>query len=185
MYYSIMNKVKRFRNYKDGFTIIEVVLVLAIAGLIFLMVFIALPALQRSQRDTQRKRDTDRLLAAIQSYQSNNLGRLPDEIDHSAPINSYSDINDTNFGRNYLRQDGYFSNPEGTVYVIYTSTRVNPGETLPDNSVNDFWLARGVECDGEDLKLTVANNWASLRNGSNRVAVRIKLEGGGIYCVNN
>ena len=101
MYCSIMNKVKRFRNYKDGFTIIEVVLVLAIAGLIFLMVFIALPALQRSQRDTQRKRDTDRLLAAIQSYQSNNLGRLPDEIDHSAPINSYSDINDTNFGRNY------------------------------------------------------------------------------------
>ena len=35
-----------------GFTIIEVVLVLAIAGLIFLMVFIALPVLQRSQRDT-------------------------------------------------------------------------------------------------------------------------------------
>ena len=36
---------------KKGFTIIEVVLVLAIAGLIFLMVFIALPALQRSQRN--------------------------------------------------------------------------------------------------------------------------------------
>ncbi|MBQ3261101.1 type II secretion system protein, partial [Candidatus Saccharibacteria bacterium] len=30
-------------NFKKGFTIIEVVLVLAIAGLIFLMVFIALP----------------------------------------------------------------------------------------------------------------------------------------------
>ena len=29
-----------------GFTIIEVVLVLAIAGLVFLMVFIALPSLQ-------------------------------------------------------------------------------------------------------------------------------------------
>lgn len=45
------------RNSKKGFTIIEVVLVLAIGGLIFLMVFIALPALQRSQRDTQRKDD--------------------------------------------------------------------------------------------------------------------------------
>ena len=182
-----MNKNKCFRNYKNktGFTIIEVVLVLAIAGLIFLMVFIALPALQRSQRDMQRKRDADRFLAAIQSYQSNNRGRLPEEIDHSAPINSYSNINSTNFGRNYLRQDGYFNNPEGTVYVIYTSTRVNPGETLPDNAVNNFWLARGAECDGEDLRLTVANNWASLRNVSNRVAIRIKLEGGGIYCVNN
>ncbi|MBQ6130136.1 type II secretion system protein, partial [Candidatus Saccharibacteria bacterium] len=33
------------KSYK-GFTIIEVVLVLAIAGLIFLMVFIALPNMQ-------------------------------------------------------------------------------------------------------------------------------------------
>ena len=49
-----MNKHKQ-NNNKYGFTIIEVVLVLAVAGLIFLMVFIALPTLQRSQRDTQRK----------------------------------------------------------------------------------------------------------------------------------
>ena len=32
-----------------GFTIIEVVLVLAIAGLIFAMVFIALPSMQRGR----------------------------------------------------------------------------------------------------------------------------------------
>jgi type II secretory pathway pseudopilin PulG len=48
----------------EAFTIIEVVLVLAIAGLIFLMVFIALPALQRSQRDAQRKNDMTALLDA-------------------------------------------------------------------------------------------------------------------------
>ena len=39
------------QHYKKGFTIIEVVLVLAIAGLIFLIVFITLPAMQRGQRD--------------------------------------------------------------------------------------------------------------------------------------
>ena len=50
---------------RGGFTIIEVVLVLAIAGLIFLMVFIALPALQRSQRDTQRRNDLGRVTNAI------------------------------------------------------------------------------------------------------------------------
>lgn len=49
-------------NKTQGFTIIEVVLVLAIAGLIFLMVFIALPALQRSQRDTQRRDDVARFI---------------------------------------------------------------------------------------------------------------------------
>ncbi len=62
---------------RGGFTIIEVVLVLAIAGLIFLMVFIALPALQRSQRDTQRRNDLARVSEAITNYQTNNNGRLP------------------------------------------------------------------------------------------------------------
>ena len=50
-----------------GFTIIEVVLVLAIAALIFLMIFIALPALQRSQRDTARKNDVSIVSAAVNS----------------------------------------------------------------------------------------------------------------------
>ena len=55
---------------QKGFTIIEVVLVLAIAALIFLMVFIALPALQANQRDTARKNDASTVAAAVQSYAS-------------------------------------------------------------------------------------------------------------------
>ena len=66
----ISNKPKR------GFTIIEVVLVLAIAGLIFLMVFIALPALQRSQRNTQRRDDYSMLITSINSYMASNNGKL-------------------------------------------------------------------------------------------------------------
>ena len=62
---------------KKGFTIIEVVLVLAIAGLIFMMVFLALPALQRSQRDTQRRDDMARFQAQIANYQTNNRGQVP------------------------------------------------------------------------------------------------------------
>src|SRR5687767_12150005 len=64
---------------EKGFTIIEVVLVLAIAGLIFLMVFIALPALQRGQRDQQRRNDLGRLQTAVQAYQSNNRNKIPDD----------------------------------------------------------------------------------------------------------
>ena len=63
------------QQIKDrGFTIIEVVLVLAIAALIFLMVFIALPALQASQRDTARKSDVSIVSAAYNSAMSNNRG---------------------------------------------------------------------------------------------------------------
>ena len=52
----------------EGFTIIEVVLVLAIAGLIFLMAFIALPALQRSQRNTRRREDMACIMSAVADY---------------------------------------------------------------------------------------------------------------------
>ena len=65
-------------NKKNGFTIIEVSLVLAIAGLILLLVFIALPGLQRSQRDSRRKDDIMKLADNIKKYQSNNnRGSLP------------------------------------------------------------------------------------------------------------
>jgi len=60
-----------------GFTIIEVVLVLAIAGLIFLMVFVALPALQAGQRDTARKNDASTILSAVNTYVSGNRGAFP------------------------------------------------------------------------------------------------------------
>jgi len=60
-----------------GFSIIEVVLVLAIAGLIFLMVFVALPALQAGQRDTARKNDVSAVGAAVNSFASANKGAYP------------------------------------------------------------------------------------------------------------
>lgn len=65
---------------KKGFTIIEVVLVLAIAGLIFAMVFIAWPALQRGQRDTARKSDASTVASALGAYKSSNK-QLPTPTD--------------------------------------------------------------------------------------------------------
>ena len=77
-------KGKKNDSDLGGFTIIEVVLVLAIAGLIFLMVFIALPALQRAQRDTQRRDDLAKVSTALTQYQTNNNGRLPGASNHEA-----------------------------------------------------------------------------------------------------
>lgn len=61
----------------QGFTIIEVVLVLAIAALIMLMVFIAWPALQRSQRDNALKQDAQSVASALGTFKGNNNGRMP------------------------------------------------------------------------------------------------------------
>lgn len=66
----------KLKNEK-GFTIIEVLIVLAIAGLILLIIFLAVPALQRNSRNTQRRNDVAAILGGVSTYANNNNGRLP------------------------------------------------------------------------------------------------------------
>lgn len=61
-------------NKTKGFTIIEVVLVLAIAGLIFLMVFLALPALQRTQKNNALRSEVTRVMSLAVDYRANSNG---------------------------------------------------------------------------------------------------------------
>lgn len=63
-----------------GFTIIEVLIVLAIAGLILLIVFLAVPALQRNSRNTQIKSSASAVLGAVSEFKSNNNGRMPSTV---------------------------------------------------------------------------------------------------------
>jgi prepilin-type N-terminal cleavage/methylation domain-containing protein len=70
----MLSKLKKSDN--KGFTIIEVMIVLAIAGLILLIVFLAVPALQRNSRNTQRKSDVGRVGSAATSIISNGSGGM-------------------------------------------------------------------------------------------------------------
>ena len=74
-----MNLNKQTKK-QSGFTIIEVMIVLAVAGLIMAIVFLAIPALQRSNRNTQRKNDATRLAGLVAEYGSNNNGQLPGNV---------------------------------------------------------------------------------------------------------
>lgn len=60
-----------------GFTLIEVVIVLAIAALIILVVLQAVGAAQRSNRDTARKSEAARVVSLLEQYASNNGGQYP------------------------------------------------------------------------------------------------------------
>src|SRR6266576_2318177 len=62
---------------KRGFTLIEIVIVMAIAGLIILLVFLAISGAQRSRRDTQRKADLGRLSAQLEQYASTHSDKYP------------------------------------------------------------------------------------------------------------
>ena len=135
---AVNNRKDNMQDKKQGFTIIEVVLVLAIAGLIFLMVFIALPALQRSQRDTSRRNDMSRVDTSLVQYQTNNSSRsnnLPDTGTGISKWTGTADFKDSNncassniacqFARDYMNsgsseveKKNEFEDPEGVPYSI-------------------------------------------------------------------
>lgn len=75
----MLTKLKKYRTERssEGFTIIEVMIVLAIAGLILLIVFLAVPALQRNARNTQRNTDIGSLVGAFNEYVDNQNGTIP------------------------------------------------------------------------------------------------------------
>jgi len=68
--------MKKLTN-KQGFTLIEVVLVLAIGGLIFLLAFIAFQQVSANRRDTQRRTDAGRIIGELQNYAGDNNGGVP------------------------------------------------------------------------------------------------------------
>ena len=162
-----------FDSQRGGFTIIEVSLVLAIAGLIFLMVFVALPALQRSSRDAQRKEDITALVNAIKKYQSNNRGALPSTT-----------ANWTDVKNNYL--GGNFKDPDGGAYKITVekcnkATGVACGDKYSSSKMTfpngyKMYVVTQAKCSGdESTGVTASSN-------PRKYAVLYKLEGGGVYC---
>jgi prepilin-type N-terminal cleavage/methylation domain-containing protein len=60
-----------------GFTLIEIVLVMAIAGLIIILIFAGLIGAQKSRRDAVRKRDLQRLGSQVETFASNHEGKYP------------------------------------------------------------------------------------------------------------
>ncbi len=73
----------------SGFTIIEVLIVLAIAGMIMLIIFAAIPALYRSSRNNQRKQDAASVLAAVSHYSLNNSGAFAADCHDQANSTCY------------------------------------------------------------------------------------------------
>ena len=163
---------------KPAFTIIEVVLVLAIAGLIFLMVFIALPALQRNQRDTQRKNDLNQLKTAIDNYKSNNKGSIPSAATLGG--NTSTALVNSDFGQSYLApySSDTFKDPDGNNYIaraaVGRSAGFNPTDYGVTISSHYVYISLGAKCSGGSLVIT---------NASNNYAIQYALEGGGTYCI--
>lgn len=166
-----MNIQTQIVSKDKGFTIIEVVLVLAIAGLIFLMVFLALPALQKSQRDTQRKDDLSRINTQVQNYQSSNRGKIPDTDDKAK-----------SFVQKYLNgsvltasADEYAEPSSGEGYTIKLNAGV--GAEPSDPQLGVIYYKHGSSC-GDDGAIVSASG--------RQYTLRTVLEGQkALYCIDN
>ena len=197
---------------KKGFTIIEVVLVLAIAGLIFMMVFLALPALQRSQRDTQRRDDMARFASQIAQYQTNNRGRVPDndatkglwvttssnaDVDANVKddgLNSFGGSVSSNttgswgaFLDNYMwAANDDFTDPGGTPYAVGDHGKVSSdgASGTPGNLVASLKeMDFVIHVWHGAICGTEEGVVEASTSGSNRkLAFVYKLEGSGFYC---
>ena len=180
---------------KRGFTIIEVVLVLAIAGLIFLMVFIALPALQRSQRNTQRRDDYSMLVTAVNSYMSSNNGKLTNLI-KSAQANESVVLRN----KRWINSSG--EDPNGNPYEVLAmsyDTWKNTGEKRPSSALEHNEDKENVSNEdgetsdtGSQVFIIIGANYRGLDTNNDAepdydpsrraFAVYGYLEGGGYFC---
>jgi|GEM_PF-430898 len=109
------------RKSGKGLAIVGIIIGL-IGILLFIMMTVALPVLQRSQRDTARKNNASLVMTAITTYSSNNKGVLPQD----------SDITNGSFASKYL------TNLDNTEYSIGVSSE-QPSESK-------MIFTRGVNC---------------------------------------
>jgi prepilin-type N-terminal cleavage/methylation domain-containing protein len=115
------------KNKNYGFTIIEVMLVIAIAGLIMAIVFLGVPQLQRSQRDSQRKVYLRQVYQEVLEYLKNN-GRLPsDDAESRRLLEKYLPTGkDPLTGEDYIDKSGIPAAPN------FSATIWHVGNTFYD-----------------------------------------------------
>ena len=158
----MLSQIRQTKKEK-GFTIIEVLIVLAIAGLIMLVVFLAVPALQRNSRNTQRTTDAGNILSSISEFVGNNNGRLPDA---GAKSGTGSDLTIGTTGNNTIPVKlGYYLASDVTISTWATGATNN-------TNTNTITVMREASCSTTTIGEPAAGN-------SRSVVIIYTLEGGG------
>lgn len=105
--------MKQLRTVQGGFTLIEIILVLAIASLLIMSAIMAYAGFNRAQEDNRRKAVTSAINADLQKWSSNNYGSAPltaaDQSNFTAnyPLSRYgSGISFAGTGWYSFTQDG-------------------------------------------------------------------------------
>jgi prepilin-type N-terminal cleavage/methylation domain-containing protein len=147
--------LNKLNKRKEGFTIVEVLIVLAIAGVIMLVVFLAVPALQRNSRNTQRRADAAHMAGLINEYSANHGGALPTDT-----------IVNTNYG---TEKFAIMNAPAAGGFL----TVANPGTNGGSGTIAELQVHPGTVCSATNLPTTAG---ASARSFS----IHYKVETSGV-----
>jgi prepilin-type N-terminal cleavage/methylation domain-containing protein len=114
---------------KKGFTLIEVILVLALAGLIMGMAFLAFRQTSVNRRDTQRRADANRLITELQNYY-NDKSDWPANSPGGGPHVACADGHTNTFMlflEEYICESSgtSFMSPSGVNYNVYNYLQFN------------------------------------------------------------
>jgi len=131
-------KVK-LNKQKHGFTIIEVMIVLAIAGLILAVVLLAVPALERSQRNNGRTSDATHLAGLVSDYTSNHGGVVPGVAANCNAIYGATENWSQLTGCSIQKQGT--ANVSTTFFVVDTSVTCTNGALANSTNANSFAIA--------------------------------------------
>jgi prepilin-type N-terminal cleavage/methylation domain-containing protein len=206
-------KTKNRRKFKEsGFTIVEVLIVLAIASIIMTIVLLTVPALERERRNYARKHYAQQVLSQLIQFQTENDGILPDCGSAATPaICAMAPSEASKFLTSYLPPssiDDYSAATTASVDTSFCHGQANPSQSAvycwDDQSA--FYISHSlVPSQGQliivaqhfcgthtgsppygDLNIKDTSAGATGGNPENEVSVLIGLEGGlGYYCVNN
>lgn len=182
----------KLHKTQKGFTIIEVLIVLAIAGLIMAIVFFAVPQLQRNSRDNQRQSVANRVSAELTTYSGNNQGTYPfaGSISTTLPGTPCTTLTTNPFGCNdwlsrYITGKVNTNDPSSsgpmTFNLFFPSG--SPGSVSAANwQLGRALIAVGSSCQGEN-GYTQATGSAS---SSRKFAILMPLDRNDTwYCVDN
>lgn len=162
------------RRSSRAFTIVEVVIVLAIAGLIFAVVFAGIPTLMSSRRDNQRIQDMQNLMTAMIRYQENTGNSVNGSRGNAVfPVTGNPSTTDA-FSDYVLNED------DSPVYVAPGNERYihrTISHTSQDFVTNSIRILSGYRCND------TSDGWINTAPVTDMLVI-VKLEKGK-YCVDN
>lgn len=130
----MLTKIKKMNKRDNGFTIVEIMIVMAIIGMMLLAMLLVVPNLRRNARNKQRRDDVGSLISALSEYTSSNSGALPaaaSDFTGNAKLSYYDAATEVNY--------------------VNSSTAVT---SAPGTDANVVYIRNFAKCNGNAIQST-------------------------------